>query len=217
MRRLVLIASIALSLGPAGAAAAQNAPNGGAHYRWVDASGLPHYSDSLTDDAVKFGYDIINNQGMVVAHVARQLSPTERAAADKQAAEEAARRREIDAQKRNDLQLINTYPDEDALKAEQQQVLENLDEQMNTTNVNLHSQDAALTDLLNRAADDERAKQPVPKFLTDQISAQRNVVANERTLLQRQKANREAVVQQQAQELQHFRELKAAEKADRGY
>ncbi|GLQ50087.1 DUF4124 domain-containing protein [Dyella flava] len=217
MRRLVLIASIALSLGLAGAAAAQTAPNGGTHYRWVDASGLSHYSDSLTDDAVKFGYDIINNEGMVVAHIARPLTPTERAAADKQAAEDAARQRGIDAQKRNDLQLINTYPDEDALKAEQQQVLENLDEQMNTTSVNLHSQDAALTDLLNRAADDERAKQPVPKFLTDQISAQRNVVANERALLQRQKANREAVVQQQAQELQHFRELKAAEKADRGY
>jgi hypothetical protein len=214
MRRLVLIASIGLSLGLAGAAAAQG---NGVHYRWVDASGLSHFSDSLTNDAVKYGYDIINSNGMVVSHVQRQLSPAERAAADKQAAEDAAKQEAINGQKRNDLQLLNTYPDEDALKAEQQQVLENLDEQMNTTRVNLHSQDAALTDLLNRAADDERAKQPVPKFLTDQISTQRNVVANERALLQRQKANRDATVQQQAQLLQHFRELKAAQKAERGY
>jgi len=206
-----------LSLGLAGTAGAQSGSANGVRYRWVDASGLPHYSDSLTNDAVKFGYDIINNNGMIVQHVGRQLSPAERAAAEKQAAQQAAQQQALEAKKRNDLQLLNTYPDEDALKAQQQQVLETLDEQMNTTRVNLHSQDSALTDLLNRAADDERAKQPVPKFLSDQIAAQRNVVANERALLQHQQANREAMVQQQAQDLQHYRELKAAEKADRGY
>jgi hypothetical protein len=217
MRQPVVIAFIALSLGLAGSATAQTQTGNGVHYRWVDASGLPHYSDSLTDDAVKFGYDVINSSGTVEAHVGKQLSPSERAAAAKQAAADAARQNAIEAQKRNDLQLLNTYPDEDALKAEQQEVLENLDEQMSTTRVNLHSQDAALTDLLNRAADNERAKEPVPKFLTDQIANQRNVVANERALLERQKSTREATVQQQAQELQHYRELKAAEKADRGY
>jgi hypothetical protein len=217
MRRLVLVVSMALSLGLAGTALAQGDSHNNVRYRWVDASGLPHYSDSLTDDAVKFGYDVINNGGMVIQHVGRQLTATERAAADKQAAAQAAQQEAADRAKRNDLQLLNTYPDESALQTEEQQVLENLDEQMNTTRVNLHSQDAALTDLLNRAADDERAKQPVPKVLTDQIAAQRNVVANERSLLQRQQANRDSIVQQQAQELAHYRELKAAEKADRGY
>ena len=217
MRRHVLIASIALSLGLAGAALAQSGNAGGVHYRWVDGSGLTHYSDSLTDEAVKFGYDVISNDGMVMSHVGRQLSPSERSAANKQAAEQAARQNAIEAAKRNDLQLLNTYPDESALKDEQQQVLENLDEQINTTRVNLHTQDAALTDLLNRAADNERAKQTIPKFLTDQIAAQRNVVANERSLLERQNANRETTVQKQDQELQRYRELKAAEKTDRGY
>jgi hypothetical protein len=216
MRRLVLIASMALSFGLAGTAAAQGAHTG-VHYRWVDASGQVHYGDSLTNDAVKFGYDVLNGEGMVVQHVGHALTPAEQAAASKQAAEQAAQQEIIDRQKRDDLQLLNTYPDEDALKTQQQQVLENLDEQMSTTRVNLHSQDGALTDLLNRAADDERAKQPVPKGLNDQIAAQRNVVANERALLQRQQANREATVQEQQQELQHYRELKAAEKADRGY
>jgi hypothetical protein len=218
MRRLAFIVSITLSLGVAGIASAQQATsNNGMHYRWVDASGLPHFSDSLTDDAVKYGYDVINSNGMVVAHVGRLLSPSERAAAQKQADEQAAQQHAIEEKKRADMQLLNTFPDEDALKLEQQQVLENLDEQMNTTRANLHSQDAALTDLLNRAADSERAKQPIPKFLTDQIATQRNVVANERALLERQKANRDVTVQQQAQELQHYRELKAAEKAERGY
>lgn len=216
MHRLALSASIILSLGLAGLVAAQSTP-GGVRYRWVDAHGLPHYSDSLTEDALKFGYDVINSNGMVMTHVQKQLSPAERAEAQKQAAEAAARQRAIEEQKSKNITLLNTYPDEAALKSEQQQVLDNLDEQMSTTRVNLHSQDAALTDLLNRAADEERAKKPVPKFLTDQIATQRNVVANERALLEHQKVNREAVAQQQAQELQHFRDLKAAEKNDRGY
>jgi hypothetical protein len=218
MRRLVLIASITLSLGVVGQSTAvgQTAPSG-IQYRWVDASGLPHYSDSLTPDAVKYGYDVISGNGLVIQHVGKTLSPSERAAADKAAAEQAAKQHAIEEQKRADMQLLNTYPDEDALKNEQQQVLENLDEQMNTTRVNLRSQDAALTDLLNRAADNERAKQPVPKFLSDQISAERNVVASERALLERQKETRDATVQQQAQELQHYRDLKAAQKEDRGY
>lgn len=216
MHRPTRIAAIVLSLGLAGTAAAQSHANS-IQYRWVDASGLSHYSDGLTNDALKFGYDIINGDGMVIGHVNRQLSPAERAVADKQAAEAAAAHRAVEARERNDLQLLNTYPDEDALKTAQQEQLENLDEQMNTTRVNLHSQDAALTDLLNRAADDERAKQPVPKFLNDQISIQRNVVANERALLERQKADRDTTVQQQAQELDHYRQLKAAQKNDRGY
>ncbi|WP_233840121.1 DUF4124 domain-containing protein [Dyella sp. 2HG41-7] len=213
MRRIVF--SI-LSLSLAGLVTAQTTPSA-MHYRWVDGSGLPHFSDSLTQDAVKYGYDVINANGMVVSHVQRQLSPTERAAADKQAADEAARQHAIEEKKRHDIELLNTYPDEDSLKIEQQQVLENLDSQMNTTRVNLHSQDAALTDLLNRAADEERAKKPVPKYLTDQIATQRNVVANERALLEHQKTHRDELVQQQAQELQHFRELKASEKDNRGY
>jgi hypothetical protein len=203
-------------LGLAEAACAQNHP-GGVRYRWVDASGLPHFSDSLTLDALKYGYDVINSNGTVVTHVQKQLSPAERAAAEKQAAADAASKRAADDQKRGDIQLLNTYPDENALKVEQQQELENLDEQMNTTRVNLHSQDAALTDLLNRAADEERAKKPVPKFLADQIATQRNVVANERELLRRQQGSRDALVRQQAQQLQHFRELKSAQKVDRGY
>ena len=215
MRRFVFITSVVFSLGLVGMALAQTTAK--VHYRWVDAGGLTHFSDSLTDDAVRYGYDVINNDGQVVTHVGRLMTAAERAAAQKQAAEQAAQQSAVEARKRGDLNLLNTYPDEAALKEQQQQVLESLDEQMSTTRVNLHTQDAALTDLLNRAADNERAKQSVPKSLADQISAQRNVVANERDLLHRQEANREIVVQQQAQDLQHYRDLKAQEKAERGY
>ena len=220
MRKTVLIVgAVFATFGLANSVIAQSQgkSGGGVHYRWVDGQGLPHYSDALNDEAVKYGYDLINAQGIVVQHVQRAMSPAERAAAAKQAQLQAIQQRAADEHARDDIQLLNTYPDETALKTEQREELNSLDEQMHTTRVNLHSQDGALTDLLDRAADDERAKQPVPKFLSDQITSQRNVVASERALLGRQQAQRDTAEQQQAQQLQHYRDLKAAQKTDRGY
>lgn len=180
-------------------------------YRWHDAKGLPHYSDSLSSEAMKYGYDLVNDQGMAIGHVERQLSPDERVAAQKAAAEQAAKRRQQDEQARADVQLLSAYPDESAYRLSQQQALDTIDQQMNTTRINLRSQEKALTDLLARAADLERAKQPVPKFLADSIAQQRNVVAGQRNVLERQQQTRQTTEQQDATQLLHYRALKAAQ------
>jgi hypothetical protein len=208
---------IALAASVLGFAAQAQQATGGVRYRWVDAKGLPHYSDSLTDGAIKAGYEVLNNQGMVVQRVHKQLTSQERAAADKLAAQQAEQRRIAEQQRRDDLQLLNTYPNAAAYQAMQQQTLASFDQQTSNTRVNLRSQEKALTDLLARAADIENNKKPVPKFLTDNIAKQRDIVAAQRATLARQQGERATLVQQQAQQLEHFRELKAKEKEERGY
>lgn len=195
---------------------AQAAQQGGIRYRWRDAQGLPHYSDSLSSDAMKYGYDLVNDRGMVIQHVQRQLTPEERVAAQKQAAALAAQQRAAQERSRNEIQMLNAYPTEAAFKQAQQQELDTLDQQMNTTRINLHSQEKALTDLLARAADAERAKQPVPKSLADSIAQQRSVVATQRSTLERQQAGRDAAAQRADQKLQRYRELKAAQQQSDG-
>ena len=208
MRKFVtIIATVAL----AGSlpALAQNASS--VRYRWHDAKGLPHYSDSLSSEAMKNGYDLVNDQGLVMSHVARQLTAGERAAAQKLAAEQAAQRRQQDEQARADVQLLSAYPDEPAYRLAQQQTLDTIDQQMATTRINLRSQEKALSDLLGRAADLERAKQPVPKYLVDSIAQQRSVVTGQRNVLERQQQTRQTTEQQQVAQLQHYRALKAAQ------
>jgi len=190
--------------------------SGSVRYRWHDAKGLPHYSDSLSSEAMKNGYDLVNDQGMAMGHVARQLSPDERVAAQKAAAEQALQKRQHDEQARADVQLLNAYPDEAALQLAQQQALDTIDQQMNTTRLNLRSQEKALTDLLGRAADLERTKQPVPKYLVDSIAQQRNVVAGQRDVLERQQQTRETTEQQATLQLQHYRALKAPQATPAG-
>ncbi len=55
----------------------------------------------------------------------------------------------------------------------------------------------------------ERAKQPVPKLLSDKIAAQRNVVASQRALLQRLQGSYVNTQLKNESQLQRYRKLKA--------
>ncbi|HEV2621610.1 MAG TPA: DUF4124 domain-containing protein [Frateuria sp.] len=210
MRKFVYAAAISMAT-----VLTTYAQGAGVRYHWRDGQGLSHYSDSLTAEAMKYGYDLVNDQGMVVRHVERQLSPEERAAADKVAAEQAARLRAEDARKRADLQMLNAYGDEAALRQAQQEEINSIDQQISTTRINLRSQEKTLADLLGRAAELERAKKPVPKYLTDSISEQRNVVASQHATLERQQDRRDDAQKTAAQQLDHYRALKKAQEEQR--
>lgn len=212
MRRTSLILAAAMAVT---CAHAQTENKNGTHYKWRDGQGLPHYSDSLNAEAIKYGYDVVNDRGLVIQHVERQLNPEERAAARKAADEQAAQQRAAQDRARNDSQMLSAYPNEADYKASLQQEVDNIDQQIRTTQINLHSQEKALTDLLTRAGDLERAKQPVPKFLNDSIAKQRNVVAGQRAALDRQQAARDAASTRMVQQVQHYRDLKAAQSKDK--
>lgn len=203
---VVLVASLSVH--------AQN--TGNIRYKWYDGQGLMHFSDSLTTEAMKYGYDLVNDRGLVVQHVPRQLNAEERTTANKLAAEQAAKQRAAQEIANAETQMLSAYPDEASYKISQQQTLDTIDQQIHTTQINLRSQEKALTDLLGRAADLEDAKAPVPKFLVDSIAQQRGVVTVQRNTLQRQQTLRAQTVQQQAKQLARYRELKAAQEQPAG-
>jgi hypothetical protein len=179
-------------------------------YRWKDASGQSNFSDSLTSDALKAGYDIVNSSGMVVQHVNRQLTPDEKAAAKKLADQRAAAQAIIDQRKRDDAQMLNAYPTEQAFVAAKQSQVDNAHQTTETTRFSLQGQEKTLADLLNRAGDLERAKQPVPPYLTTRIGEQRGTVAELRATLQRQQAAEATAKANMASEVQRYRQLRAA-------
>ncbi|OOG57958.1 DUF4124 domain-containing protein [Rhodanobacter sp. C03] len=210
MRKLLSAVAVAALLASLPVYAQKNT-GGGFRYKWHDGQGLLHFSDSLSAEAMKYGYDLVNDQGVVIQHVSRQMTPEERVAANKLAAEQAAKQRAAQELANAEAQMLAAYPDEASYKISQQQELDTVDQQIHTTQINLHSQEKALTDLLTRAADLERAKEPVPKFLTDSIARQRDVVNGQRNVMQRQQATRAQTVQQQTKQLERYRELKAAQ------
>jgi hypothetical protein len=183
-------------------------------YKWRDGKGLPHYSDSLNAEALKYGYDVIDGRGLTVNHVERQLTPDERVAAKKAADERAAAEQIVQDQHRNDMQMLNAYPSETSFVTARQAEIDNLDLSAKTIRINLQTQEKNLSDLLTRAGDLERARQPVPPYLTERIAEQRTTVSNLRTTLERQRAARDDAQQRADAGLKHYRELRAAEKSD---
>jgi hypothetical protein len=206
------LAGAMLCLGTAGLAAAQSntANNNGFRYKWKDTSGHSYFSDSLTPDAMMAGYDVVNAQGVTVRHVDRQMTADERAAAKKVADQKAAALQAEQQRQREDNQMLNAYPDEASFMSAKNAELENFDQATRTTRLNLQGQEKALADLLTRAGDLERAKQPVPGYLNQRITEQRNTVASLRATLQRQQASRDAAKVKIDGQLQHYRQLKAA-------
>lgn len=205
-----ILAGAALCIGTAALAQNNTENNNGTRYRWKDASGAPIFSDSLTPEALKYGYDIVNSRGMTVRHIDRQLTPEERAAARKIADQKAAEDQAREQQRREDAQMLNAYPDETSFLAAKSAEVDNFEQAARTTRLNLQGQEKALADLLNRAADLERAKQPVPPFLKQRIADQQGMVTGLRTTLQRQQAAKDAAKAGMDAQLKRYRDAKAA-------
>jgi hypothetical protein len=209
MRRIpscLLFAAVACGMcAPAFAAP----PTPTTHYRWTDAAGVVHFSDTIPSSALAGGYDIVNAQGMVVRHVERELTPAERRVAAARAAQDAAARRDVQQRRIADAQMLTAYPTDKDLQASQQAQLHQIQADISSLETNLHSQEDSLTELLAHAADLEHAKQPIPPYVSKRIAEQRESVNDERAALVQKRADYAKAETRFAAQLEHYRALRA--------
>ena len=209
MRRIpscLLFAAVACGMcAPAFAAP----PTPTTHYRWTDASGVVHFSDTIPSSALSGGYDIVNSQGMVVRHVARELTSAERRAASARAAQEAAVLREAQQRRVADAQMLAAYPTDKDLQASQQAQLRQIQADIGSLETNLRSQEDSLTELLAHAADLEHSKQPIPPYVSKRIAEQRQSVNDERAALVQKRTDFARAEIRFAAQLEHYRALRA--------
>ncbi|MES2405401.1 MAG: DUF4124 domain-containing protein [Pseudomonadota bacterium] len=199
----VLLAASAVT--PAGAT--DNSPV--VHYRWKDAAGVVHFSDTIPASALAGGYDVVNNDGQVVRHISRELTPAERQAAAVDAARAAAAKRAAQQQSLEDTQLLSAYPTDKDLQQSQQAQLQQLQTDIATLQTNLRSQENTLTDLLAHAADLEHSGKPIPPYVNTRITEQRESVSEERGALTKRRADLADAQTKFATQLQRYRMLRA--------
>lgn len=179
------------------------------HYRWKDASGVVHFGDTIPASALAGGYDIVDNNGRVVRHVARELTPAERRAAAAVAAQEAAARRAAQQQNLEDAQMLSAYPTDKDLQQAQQAQLQQIQADIATLTTNLRSQEDSLTELLAHAADLEHAGKPIPPYVNQRITKQRESVNGERSAVAQRRADLAHAQTRFAAQLQRYRALRA--------
>lgn len=181
----------------------------GVRYKWRDADGNLHYSDSLPANAGKFGYDVISAQGVLMKRVEPAKTAEELAVANATAAKQRKAQLDAEARDRNNQQLLAGYPTENDLVQSHRQQLEMLQQTIKSAELGLQSQERSLADQLGVAADYERDGKPVPAKLANEIGEIRTMIEAQHGVISRRRADLEKARAGFATELDHYRALKS--------
>lgn len=177
-------------------------------YKWRDESGTVHYADTVPPEAVKFGYEVVNQQGLVVRRVERAKTEAELAAAKAETAKRAEEQRKADDAARNDAQMLAAYPTEEDLRKSLQAQIDLITQNIQATELGIASQEKSLAERLVHAAEQERNGKPVPPPVQQQINTLRTGLTEQKTYLERRTADRAAMEKQLVSEIERYRAVK---------
>lgn len=199
IRGILALATLALLISTS--AAAQKM------YRWVDKDGNVHYSDSVPPEHNDQARERLNDQGVVVEETARAKTKEELAEEAAKLAEAEAYRQQLLEQKRKDDVLRASYTSEEDIQRNRDKKIAGIDRMMAITTASMSSNQKALSKLVNRAADLERAGKPVSDALKSQIDNIRGQIAGQEDQLARREAEKEEAEAQYQFELNRYREM----------
>jgi len=197
-----------LLLATVGASAAGPGNDVRLRYKWRDEAGNLHYADSVPPEATRLGYEVVNQQGVVVRRVERAKTAAEIAATKAAAEKLAEEKRKADDAARNDAQMLAAYPSEEDLRKSLQAQIDLITQNIQATEVGITSQEKSLAERLVHAAEQERNGKPVPAPVQNQINTLRKGLADQKAFLERRTADRTAMEKQLVTDLEKYRVLK---------
>lgn len=177
-------------------------------YKWRDEAGNLHYSDSVPPEATRLGYEVVNQQGVVIRRVERAKTEAELAAAKATADKLADEKRKADDAARNDAQMLAAYPSEEDLRKSLQAQIDLITQNIQATEVGIASQEKSLAERLVHAAEQERNGKPVPAVVQNQINTLRSGLADQKAFLDRRIADRATMERQLTADIEKYRALK---------
>ena len=210
--RFALPAVLALLLAGVASAADTTKHN---RYKWTDAEGNLHYSDALPAEAVKYGYEIVSPQGVIIKHVDRAKTAEERTAAKAEIAKAKAAKDAEETRVRTDQQMLAAYPTEEDLKRAQHQQSEMLETNLTSARISLQSQEKSLAEILGHAAELDSSGKSVPPALAKRIADTRKQVEDQRSYIARKENERDQTIAHFDDDLAHYRSVKTGNGADR--
>ncbi|MDP1699276.1 MAG: DUF4124 domain-containing protein [Xanthomonadaceae bacterium] len=179
-------------------------------YRWTDKDGKEHYTDSLPAEAVDAARAELNKaSGSTVSKVERAMTDDERAQKAREA-EAAAAAAKIEADRlQNDRTLLSSYSSESELQKTYSDRLILVEESVKSAQVGINSQRGSLASLLAHATDRELAGQAVDARTLENLGDAHRQLGEQKIVLQRREAERNALQNELDDLLARYRELKA--------
>lgn len=213
LRKTVLVLALIAAAGTAADAFAQGDVR--LRYKWRDEAGNLHFSDNMPPEATRLGYELVNQQGVVVRRVERAKTAEELAQAKAAAEKIAEEKRKADETSRLDAQMLAAYPTEEDLRKSIQAQIDLITQNIQATEVGIASQEKSLAERLVHAAEQERNGKQVPASVQKQINALRQGLNDQKAFLERRTADRTAMEKQLVTDTEHYRQLKARQEEQR--
>ena len=179
-------------------------------YRWVDKNGQVHYGDSIPPEYAEQDRDVLNKQGVPVAHEEGLVTPEEARA--KAAADKAAK--DIQLQKQRDRTLLQVYQSVEEIEVLRDRRLELIEAQLTI-------QEQSLANLRAKRALYEkqaghflpRSKEPdalpLPEELALDLQRSASDIGTQQQNLEKKRLERETIRTTFGADIKRFKELKA--------
>ncbi len=191
-------------------------------YRWVDEQGNVHYSDRVPPDQVKHARDELNDSGVVVDQVNREMTPEEREVARQIQQVEDTRLRLEEEQRQQEAferkKILQSYVNEDQILRLKQERVEAIHRNLDLARENLRIQMSNHQDLRERAADKERSGEVVSEAFLGQLDKIADQIENQKRYIKEKEGEADDIARHYDEELQKYRKYtgvdSAAEPAD---
>lgn len=140
-------------------------------YKWVGPEKETVYSDTLNNLAIREGYTVIEN-GIEIKHVPPPITK-----ADLLKQEEIAQEQSITiSRQKQEENILNAFVNEDSYKDYLNSNIDNLQQNINTVNLNLKSRQLILSNDLNLMSGYEHNGKKAPAYLVKQINETRSEI-----------------------------------------
>jgi hypothetical protein len=177
-------------------------------YKWTDAEGNVHYSDSVPPEHIDEPRDEFNKHGRVVEHTERALTPEEIKA--KEAAEEVARIEELrkEQQLADDRKLLTVYAAEGDIIRTRDQQASVIERSIVAGQAIVTGQTKSLAGLMERAAQLEGQGQVVSEALQTSIKEMQRQINVQKGYVRRMEQEKADTIKRFDAELERYRDVK---------
>jgi hypothetical protein len=176
-------------------------------YRYKDAAGIPVINDRLPPEAVPLGYEVLNEEGVVIRVVAPQMTEEELALQSAQVKEEQAKREAAAAQKARDESLLMRYSSVADIEAARERALQSIRIRVSILRSNVRSAVQQIENYQAQAANIERAGGKVDAATAEAIEAARRRLASTQKAVAERELEIERVIQEYQVDIDRFRHL----------
>lgn len=139
-------------------------------YKWVDADGNVHYSQSLPPEQVGSGHERLTREGLVVERVERVRTAEERAQLEERERQQAEASELQRLRAQQDRLFLASFPTEQDLARAAEAQRRMIETERDSLLGLIEQTRVSFTDNVERAAGYERRGEPVPEFLQQQVA-----------------------------------------------